>query len=264
MNLERMSYSSLRATILEANALTGQSDSHYILVVGPQPLDPLRSRVEIATPYLLKRLLSTQLADNREKEHTFYRQCLDDPPMRGFAAQMLEPRLHDYLRNHHIFHLRALVKQSLAWAPDVKAQKWTNDASAVAIATSIDMEHLVAFSNVKEITEFEDNTYYCPFSRHETAYDGFTWEAATKSVTVFQLTVSPEHDVKMKGITDLGEALAKQGVSEWKCRYVAMVPEGQSVAIITPLELSQDPSWSEYAFEVPDSVMNPRTPIVQR
>jgi hypothetical protein len=125
------------------------------------------------------------------------------------------------------------------------------------------MEHLIAFSKLKEIKVFSNDTYYCPFSLYQATFGGFTWESNTKLVTLFQMTVSEEHDINLKGINDLSETLGRQAKTGYKFRYVVMVPEGRPITIVTPLQLPRDPDWSEYIFEVPDSVMNPSAPVAQ-
>jgi len=76
-----------------------------------------------------------------------------------------------------------------------------------------------------------DGCYYRPSSGSEETLDGFIYEAATKTATIFRATVSKKHSVKEGSI----EWLQSLGVET--IRFVAVTPPE------TPLDLPFPNKW---------------------
>jgi hypothetical protein len=70
--------------------------------------------------------------------------------------------------------------------------------------------------------------YYCPSYITEETLDAFIYDAASKTATIFQATVSSEHSVKEGGVRWL------QGLGVQTFRYIAVTPPNQTMDLPFP------------------------------
>lgn len=241
--LLKMEIHQLERVILETSALSfDEGISHKILLVTPG-VNREDSRIDLMTRHVFN-MLHEAFADHwHARASRMYKLFLAAPETRATASYFLEDACHRAFVAGGSWPVKRLIRNP--------KQPWIiEDGSQLVIGrrSDIDRSTCHVLEICEEGTEMPFSTdhipfvrdgcdahsaqdftledgYYRPCAKNEPTLDSFVYDSTTKTITMFQITVSDSHRVNAKGLTWL-QTLRDKRYPKHKpiIHYVAITP----------------------------------------
>ena len=247
-NLRSITYKTLDCLVRQTFALDLSTPvSHQIVLISP---GVARNSFESSFPtrYIYEKLRDSLSIHKLEAVARLYDMCIRIPQARANAGFMLEDALNDVFFRGGEWSLVSMMESNRTgpkythWK-DPKSPTFprylhlgymgrhidigTNPNPVGTVYVPLPLVHFLPGAQLR----LKDG-YYCPSSRSQETFDGFVYESASKTATVFQVTTSKTHLVKEGGIKWL------RGLGVEQFRYIAVAQPD------IPLDLPFPNEWN--------------------
>jgi len=224
-----LSYEKAAKIISDVQQLHFPDDvKHNILCI--TPTDVGRGfTFDFASGYVYQCVLESLRKSEAGVAAKFYRLFLENGKTKSVAWHMLEPAARDLLGDGGSFDILRLEESNTRTCIHWKTPQILSDEVQTRLHIS---SSGISVGEVREsplgrppIFEYRKGRrldhfgFYCPTSKNQATFDYLVYDPVEKHAWVFQVTTSPTHTVKEKGIKELLEL----GVKE--VSYVAITPD---------------------------------------
>ena len=160
-----------------------------------------------------------------------YRTLRADPDSKSTAGNLLELPFHALCMKGTSFRLSSM---NVIPGRLTRDTTFTNDSTNYHSTLTLPPQPHIVFDQEHPITSLLANHYYQPTYGTQPSYDSFVFDPEEAIFTLFQVTCDLTHPVRPKGINALIDLAAQLGVNDPTFRFVAVVPEGDTVEFPVP------------------------------
>eukprot|EP00953_Heterococcus_sp_UTEX-ZZ885_P008874 5265-Heterococcus_DN1.PRE.26 len=197
------------AVISNAGEVSGSTDTLSDKIIHITTEDFISKQLMWASEYVFERFLKEQSNLLHRELRAFMRASVNIPSLAGIRGILFEPYVHNLMKSGGTFSSRLLTDD-------------TNSNTTEILQWTFACHGEVRFDRLKSILTVETEQYYCPTVTNLAAADAFV--VLGDELVIFQVTVSLQHPVRMKDITDIFECVQNSGVQIQQCTLVFLVP----------------------------------------
>jgi len=166
-----------------------EGTSHRILHIIPAD-DYVRTQIHFASEYVANQVVTKYETKNRGDLIMFLKSASSLGEIASLRGQLFESYAHEILQHGGKFQIRDL-------------QQPNNPPQEISLTPTSE----VLIRSVNDLPSLQPNNYGRPIARTWTSIDSLIWIPSSSQCYLFQITVSPSHPVKLKGLNDVSNKL---------------------------------------------------------